>query len=179
MQLIFIYGNPGTGKFTVARELAKITGLKLFHNHLTVDLAATLFEHGTDAYFQYVQSLRLEAFKRAAKANISLIFTYWYSSDAQASVELYKQTIESHGGKVFFVRLYCRPEILEQRVVSVSRQDWKISSVQDLHAALEKYDSQAVIPGTQLEIDNSDLEPEIVALKILEKLGLQRLNTRT
>ena len=174
MQLIFIYGNPGTGKFTVARELAKITGLKLFHNHLTVDLAATLFEHGTDAYFQYVQSLRLEAFKRAAKANISLIFTYWYSSDAQASVELYKQTIESHGGKVFFVRLYCRPEILEQRVISASRQNWKISSVTELRTALENF--TGTIPNTHLEIDNSDVAPEVVAFQIADKLRLTRFN---
>jgi hypothetical protein len=179
VQLIFIYGDPGTGKLTVARELAKLTGLKLFHNHLTVDLAATLFEHGSEDYFEYVRSLRLEAFERAAKANISLIFTYWYSSDAQASVEAYKQCVQLHGGEVLFVRLYCRPDVLEQRVVSASRQNWKISSLQDLHAALEKYGLQASIPGTKLEIDNSVLEPEIVALGILEKLELQRSNTRT
>lgn len=34
MRLIFIYGLPATGKLTVAQELAKRTGYKLFHNHL-------------------------------------------------------------------------------------------------------------------------------------------------
>jgi AAA domain len=177
MQLIFIYGDPGTGKLTVARELAKLTDFKLFHNHLTVDLAASLFPHGSKDYFDYVQSLRLEAFERAAKAKISLIFTFWYSSISQPSVEKYQHAIESRGGKVLFVRLYCRPEILEERVVNASRQNWKISSVTDLRAALEN--TGDVIPGTHLEIENSDLSPEIVALEIVEKLELQRSYTRT
>ena len=80
--------------------------------------------------------------------------------------------IESYGGQVLFVRLHCRREVLEKRVVSESRRGKKISSVTDLRAALEHY--SGVIPNTQLEIENSDLEPDVVALEILEKLGLQR-----
>ncbi len=172
MKLIFIYGDPGTGKLTVARELQKLTGFKLFHNHLTVDLASSLFGYDNPDYFDYVRSLRLEAFERVAKANISLIFTFWYSSISQPSVEKYKQTVESRGGKVLFVRLYCRQEILEGRVVSESRQNWKISSVADLRAALEN--TGDVIPGTHLEVENSDLSPEVVAEIIASKLELQR-----
>jgi hypothetical protein len=176
VRLIFIYGDPGTGKLTVARELAKLTGLKLFHNHLTADLAASLYGFEGSGYGEYVRSLRLEAFERAAKAEISLIFTFWYSSISQTSVELYERMIESHGGQVLFVRLHCRREVLEKRVVSESRQGKKISSVTDLRAALENYGG--TIANTHLEIDNSDLEPEVVALEILEKLGLQREYTR-
>ncbi len=172
MQLIFIYGDPGTGKLTVARELQKLTGLRLFHNHLTVDLASSLFGFDNPDYFDYVRSLRLEAFERSTKANISLIFTFWYSSISQPSVEKYQYAIESNGGQVLFVRLHCRPEILEQRVVSASRQNWKISSIADLRAALEN--TGDVIPGTHLEIENSDLSPEVVAEMIVAKLELQR-----
>ena len=39
MKLIFLHGLPGVGKLTVAREFAKLTGFKVFHNHLAVDLA--------------------------------------------------------------------------------------------------------------------------------------------
>jgi broad-specificity NMP kinase len=177
MQLIFIYGDPGTGKLTVARELQKLTGLKLFHNHLTVDLASSLFGYDNPDYFDYVRSLRLEAFERAAKANMSLIFTFWYSSISQPSVEKYQHTVESRGGKVLFVRLHCRPEVLEERVVSESRQNWKISSVADLRAALEN--TGDVIPGTHLEVENSELSPEVVAEMIATKLELQRSYTRT
>ena len=43
MQLVFIHGAPAVGKLTVARELAALTGFRLFHNHLTVDLAGSVF----------------------------------------------------------------------------------------------------------------------------------------
>jgi hypothetical protein len=180
MKLVFIYGVPGTGKLTVAREVSRLTGLRLFHNHLTVDLAASLFEHGTVEYLDYVRHLRLEAFERAAKANVDLIFTFWYSSISGPSVERYRNVIETAAGpnannEILFVRLHCRPEVLESRVTSASRQNSKkLSSVQELRDAFAQYPSSFVdaIPGTQLEIDSSDLEPQVVAEQIVAFLKL-------
>ena len=60
MKLIFLYGAPGTGKLTVARELAALTGYRLFHNHLTVDLAKAIFDFGTPDYLEYVRFLRVQ-----------------------------------------------------------------------------------------------------------------------
>ena len=173
MKLVFIYGAPGTGKLTVAREVSRLTGLRLFHNHLTVDLAASLFDHGSPEYFDYVRHLRIEAFERSTKADVDLIFTFWYSSISGPSVEGYRNVIETAGGEVLFTRLHCRPEILEQRVTSPSRQNWKISSVRELCDAFAQYPTSFdAIPGTQLEIDNSDLEPEVVAEQIVTHFGL-------
>ena len=173
MNLIFLYGPPGTGKLTVAREVASMTGYRLFHNHLTVDLAASLFAHGSSDYMDYVRHLRCEAFERAARAEVSLVFTFWYSGVSEPSVARYRGIVEAQGGEVLFVRLSCRPEVLEARVVNVSRQNWKISSVEQLQDALAQYpDSFGVIPGTQLEIDNSDVEPDVVACRIVNHFGL-------
>ena len=172
MKLVFIYGLPGTGKLTVARELAKLTGFKLFHNHLTVDLAASLFAHGSPEYMDYVRSLRLEAFARAAAANVDLVFTFWYSNISQPSVERYREVIERAGGTVNFVHLHCRPELLETRVVSDSRRGKKIDSVAGLRVALEEYGTADLIPGTMLEIENSNLEPIDVAKQIADFYAL-------
>ena len=38
MKFILIFGPQAVGKMTVGQELAKITNLKLFHNHMTIDL---------------------------------------------------------------------------------------------------------------------------------------------
>ncbi len=35
--LVYLYGPPAVGKLTVATELQRLTGFRLFHNHLTVD----------------------------------------------------------------------------------------------------------------------------------------------
>ena len=35
MKFVIIFGPPAVGKMTVGYELAKFTGLKVFHNHMT------------------------------------------------------------------------------------------------------------------------------------------------
>ena len=42
-KFIQIIGPQAVGKMTVGQELAKITGLKLFHNHMTIDLVSNFF----------------------------------------------------------------------------------------------------------------------------------------
>jgi shikimate kinase len=37
MKFVLIFGPQAVGKMTVGQELAKITGLKLFHNHMTIE----------------------------------------------------------------------------------------------------------------------------------------------
>ncbi len=57
MILIFIYGMPASGKLTVARELAGITGFKLFHNHQVVDLLLSIFEFGSKPFVELRRDL--------------------------------------------------------------------------------------------------------------------------
>lgn len=47
MKLVIIFGPHAVGKMTVGQELSKITGLKLFHNHMTIDLVANFFDFDT------------------------------------------------------------------------------------------------------------------------------------
>ncbi|MEY4531794.1 MAG: hypothetical protein RLZZ156_2515 [Deinococcota bacterium] len=171
MKLIFLYGAPGTGKLTVARELAALTGYRLFHNHLTVDLAKAIFDFGTPDYLEYVRFLRADALARAAKNNVDLIFTFWYSTDSTSSVRRYQEAIEQNGGEVAFVKLFCSPEILEQRVLSPERKNWKISSLSGLQAALENTDLEAVILGTKIVLDTSAFEPTEAATEIVKRLS--------
>jgi predicted kinase len=161
-----LYGAPGTGKLTVGRALAKQTGLKLFHNHLTVDLAKTLFEFGTPEYLDYVRTLRVDALNRAAKAGVDMIMTFWYSRDSARGFELYKNTLETHGGELILVKLYCPPEVLFERVQSTERQGWKISSRAGLESALEDTDLEFVLPETRLVVDTTLHTPEQAAQKI-------------
>lgn len=43
MKLIFLIGNAAVGKMTVGQELMKITGLRLFHNHMTIEPVIEIF----------------------------------------------------------------------------------------------------------------------------------------
>lgn len=43
MKLLFIFGNSAVGKMTVGQELMKITDLRLFHNHMTIEPVIEIF----------------------------------------------------------------------------------------------------------------------------------------
>lgn len=47
MRLVFIHGPAASGKLTVAKELAALTGYPLFHNHLIVDALLAVFPFGS------------------------------------------------------------------------------------------------------------------------------------
>jgi hypothetical protein len=57
MRLVFLYGPPGVGKLTVGRELAALTGFKLFHNHLGVNAVRAVFPPGTEPWNRLVGQL--------------------------------------------------------------------------------------------------------------------------
>jgi len=77
MVLVFLHGLPGAGKLTVGRSLHTLNGYPLFHNHLTVDLAAAVFEFGTEPFVALRDHIWIEVFERAASAGIpGLLFTF-------------------------------------------------------------------------------------------------------
>ena len=71
MRLVFIYGPPGAGKLTVARELAALTGLKLFHNHLTVDLVSSVFPRGHPSFGPLITCFRREIFAESLTLDVT------------------------------------------------------------------------------------------------------------
>ncbi len=74
---IFLYGLPATGKLTVAQELATLTGYKLFHNHLAVDLLLSVFEFGSPQFVALREQIWLSVFESACQTQLpGLIFTF-------------------------------------------------------------------------------------------------------
>ena len=132
MKLIFLYGLPGVGKLTVANELAKLTGYSVFHNHLAVDLALSLFEFGSSPFVELREKIWHDVFAQAVSANLDgLIFTFVFERTVSSGfVENTKRLIESAGGEVLFVELTCSTEELERRIEAPSRKKFgKLSSV--------------------------------------------------
>ena len=44
MNFIIIYGPAAVGKMTVGKELSKLTGYKLFHNHMSIEFVLQFFD---------------------------------------------------------------------------------------------------------------------------------------
>jgi shikimate kinase len=76
MKFVLIFGPHAVGKMKVGQELAKITDLKLFHNHMTIELVTPIFDFGTKEGQRLVNLFRQESFEAVAKSDLDgLIFT--------------------------------------------------------------------------------------------------------
>lgn len=173
--MVFLYGPPGVGKLTVSREIARRTGFKVFHNHLTIDAVLPVFEFGTPAFGRMIRAMREALLGEAAREDVDLVFTSVYAHPEDIGyMEQMCAAVEDNGGEVHLVQLLCDLDILEQRVESESRtQASKVSSAEALRLILEHNDLSTPLPGREsLRIDSSRLSAEEVAGIVIGHLRL-------
>jgi hypothetical protein len=177
VRLIFLHGLPGVGKLTVGRELAKLTGFKLFHNHLAVDLVGSVFEFGSLPFVELREKIWIEVFSAAAAATLDgLIFTFAFDRTVRVGfIENTREVIESSGGEVLFIELRCSAEEIERRIEHPSRQGFgKLSSVgqfRELKEAGAFVDPG--IPAERLVVDTTELSASDAAALIVSNLRLK------
>jgi spore coat polysaccharide biosynthesis protein SpsF (cytidylyltransferase family) len=108
MKFILIFGPQAVGKMTVGQELEKITELKLFHNHMTIELLEPFFSF-TPEMWRLSTLFRTEIFKAVAESEREgLIFTYVWAFDQQEDwdyVEKICDMFESKGATIYYVEL--------------------------------------------------------------------------
>ena len=170
MNLVFIYGPPGVGKLSAAREVARLTGYRLFHNHVSIRCAQSVFDFGTPPFWKVVGGIRTLMFEEAAAGGVSLIFTFVYAHPKDLpGVERMCGLVESHGGRALLVRLVCTREELERRLPQPGRAEaGKLASLDMLHELTGRLDLFSPVHGREsLEIDNTEAAPAEVARLII------------
>ena len=173
MRLVLLYGPPGVGKLTVGTELAVLTGFKLFHNHLTVDLVTSLFPFRAEAWVRLLRRIRRDAFEEAAREGVDLILTIARVSGTDV-VEGIRTTIEpvtSAGGTVLCVQLACDRTVWVERVQNDARR--VRGKLTDPQAVIDQYDLEARLPfEPQVRIDTTHAPPAEAAAQIAEHFAL-------
>lgn len=186
MKFVLIFGPQAVGKMTVGQELAKITDLKLFHNHMTIDLVGHFFDYGTKEGKRLVSLFRQEIFEEVAKSDLyGMIFTYVWALNLQADwdyVNQVSQLFESRGGTVYYVELEADLEERFERNKSFNRLENKPSkrdiewSEADLKKSIEKYRLNSlegeINYSNYIKMNNTNLSAEEVATIIKEKFHL-------
>ena len=76
MKLVFLYGPAASGKLTIAREIARLTGFAVFHNHLIVDAVLAVFPFGSEPFVRLREQFWMATFAEAAAHGRSLVFTF-------------------------------------------------------------------------------------------------------
>jgi AAA domain len=173
MKLIFLHGAPAVGKLTVARELARLTGFRLFHNHLTVDLVSSLFPFGSEPFTVLREQIWLAAFGEAARNNVSLIFTFNPERTVRESfIQNTSDLIEAAGGQTVFVELTCAEAELERRIEAPSRKEFgKLASVAQYRSLQEAGAFHFPKLPEGLSVDTTSQSPIASAELISDYLG--------
>ena len=124
MKVVLLYGPPATGKLTLAKEISKKTGYKIFDNHHTMDFLNSIILDKTKAFepkvskdfFSLYRKVRVETLKVACKLKDinGLIITEAYTGKRRFIRDMIK-IAESRKCKVHLIKLSCDLNQLEKR----------------------------------------------------------------
>lgn len=179
MKLLFMIGDSAVGKMTVGQELAKITSLRLFHNHMMIEPVLEVFGAFRG---DIIHRLRQVIFEEFAKTdNYGLIFTFMWAFDMQSDwdyVEWVKGIFGLEDNDVYYVELIAPQEIRLMRNCTENRLRRKASKrdIAASNARLVRDDRNhrcVSNPGeipflNYLRLDNTDVSPEDTARIIKE-----------
>ena len=183
MKLVLLVGNGAVGKMTVGQELMKQTGLRLFHNHMTIEPVLEIFG---DFHVPAIIQMREVIFREFAKTdNYGMIHTIMWAFDAKEDWDYINHVVDifkEHNAEIYCVELVAPQEIRLQRNETPNRLMHKASK-RDLVASRERVVAMDRMyrfesnPGeipfeNYMRIDNSSLEPDVVASMIKERFRL-------
>lgn len=183
MKLVLIVGDGAVGKMTVGQELMKITDLRLFHNHMTIEPVLEVFgDFNTDV----ILKMRYLVFEEFAKTdNYGMIYTCMWAYDSPEDWAIMNRTLDifkAVGADLYCVELTAPLDIRLERNVTENRLNNKASK-RDIAASNERLirhtkehrfvsrDGEVPIRNF-LRIDNSKLEASAVAKIIKETFYL-------
>lgn len=171
---------------TVGHELEKITNLKLFHNHMTIELVSNYFSYGTPTGKRLVTLFREEIFKEVVASDLEgLIFTYLWYFDAQEDwdyIESVVKIFRDKGAEIYFVELEAHLEERLRRNKTEHRLahkptkrniEWSEQKLKESDSTHRSNSLEGEIKEKNyIRINNTDLSPELVAQKIKAEFNL-------
>ncbi len=183
MDFIIIFGPQAVGKMTVGEALGRKLGLKLFHNHVTIDLVLKYLSW--DEGSELINLFREEILKKMAISNQKgVIFTYvWAFNDKNDwnYIEYISQLFKDHN--VYYIELNSDLETrlhrnnTENRLMKKwTKQDVKASN-QRLKDTLIKYRTTShpdeIHYENYLRINNTHLSVDDTVDKIITHFNLE------
>ena len=181
MHMIFLHGPAAAGKLTTARALASRTGFAVFHNHLVVDALVALFPFGSDEFVRLRDLYWMSAFRAAAAARRSFIFTFAPEPTvppdfpARAAAAVTEQ-----GGCVSFVALGVSSGEQEARIENADRREFnKLSNLATLlRLRRDEAGARPALPA-DLTIDTDTSPAEETAAAIQATFDLVSVKSHT
>jgi hypothetical protein len=185
MNFVVVFGPPAVGKMTVSYELANLTGMKVFHNHMTIEPVLEIFPFGHERFRKLVAEFRWRIFEEVAASELpGLIFTYVWALDQprdKEQIDSYCELFRKHGANVYFVELEADLESRLGRNQSEfrlskkpSKRDTQQSEARLLdteHRYKMNSNNDFFYRENYIKINNTRLTPQETARQIVEAFG--------
>lgn len=184
--LLFVVGPPAVGKMTVGAEIAARTGLRLFHNHITIEPVLRFFPYDSPPGARLVDRFRRDLLEEVAASDLpGLVFTFVWAFDLaedEQAVQRYAEPFRRRGGRVLFLELQAsqaerlrRNEGASRLAEKPSKRDlaWSRRNLLELDGQYQ-LDSEGRFASRPdyLRLDNTHLDPADVAETAITHFGL-------
>ena len=180
--LIIITGPQAVGKMAVGKALQDLYNYRLFHNHMTIELALDLYGTFDRDTKKLIGEMRRVIFDHVVEKDLDgFVFTYMWAFDMPSEYEYIDDVtrkFEAKGWSVTIVELEAdvetrlkrnRTELRLKEKRSKRNVEW---SDNDLKNAMDKYrlnsDPGEIKHGSYIRINNTDIEPVDVAKQVYE-----------
>ena len=187
--LIVVCGPQAVGKMVVAESLRDKLHYNMMMNHDSIEISDRIFGFDTPAQKEFNHFFREKAFELAVKHNVDLIFTYVCAFEMQEERDyltaLHDLFTES-GGNFYFVELSADLETRLERNETAYRMERKASKrdvswsrsnlLKDTESHRLNSDKDEVWFEHHIKIDNTGLEPDQVADKVISAFKLKPLD---
>ena len=187
MRLLILFGAQAVGKMTVGQALTRITPLKLFHNHMTIEPVMELFDNFNASAILRLREVIFEEFAKSDR--YGLIFTIQWALNVQDDwdyIAHVAEIFEKAGGQVDYCELIAPLEVRLQRNVTENRlrekptkrdrerSEWLIMNAEQKYRNVSE-------PGEMpferyLRLENTALSPEDAASIIADHFGYERIS---
>ena len=179
MKLVLIIGAGAVGKMTVGQELAKITNLRLFHNHMMIEPVIDIFGYFKGDTILKLREIIFDDFVKSNKEG--MIHTLMWAFEMKSDWE-YVENLAKKFDEVYCVELIASQKVRLERNKTENRLKNKASK-RDIEASNNRIinnediyrliSNEGEIPfKNYLRINNENIEAKDVAQKIKETFNL-------
>ena len=188
MRFLVIFGPPAVGKTRVGKLIEAETGIRLFHNHMSIEPVLSLFPFGSPAFRRLVDGFRQSVFAEVAASDLpGLCFTFVWDLDSESD-RVFLQTacepFQKQGAAITFIELRAdlserlmRNRSPDRLLEKPSKRDVEQSEANLMMLEQKRLNTNGFIPlnHRHLSIDTNGCSAQQTADEILQHLGLRQV----